>query len=69
MTDQTKGLLLTFLGVMCIVPEALFVRVIDAPIPGTCWETLRTALALRCDDARGARSRRKRRRAPTQSRR
>lgn len=31
MTDQTKGLLLTFLGVMCIVPEALFVRVIDAP--------------------------------------
>jgi len=32
MTDQTKGLLLTFLGVMCIVPEALFVRVIDAPM-------------------------------------
>ncbi len=31
MTDQTKGLLLTFLGVICIVPEALFVRVIDAP--------------------------------------
>jgi drug/metabolite transporter (DMT)-like permease len=32
MTDQTKGLFLTFLGVMCIVPEALFVRVIDAPM-------------------------------------
>ncbi|MEX3316529.1 DMT family transporter [Sulfitobacter sp. PS-8MA] len=32
MTDQTKGLLLTFLGVVCIVPEALFVRVIDAPM-------------------------------------
>ena len=31
MTDQAKGLLITFLGVVFVVPDALFVRLIDAP--------------------------------------
>lgn len=31
MTDQTKGLLITFIGVLFVVPDALFVRLIDAP--------------------------------------
>ena len=30
MTDQSKGLLITFLGVLFVVPDALFVRLIDA---------------------------------------
>jgi drug/metabolite transporter (DMT)-like permease len=31
MTDQAKGLLITFLAVLFVVPDALFVRLIDAP--------------------------------------
>ena len=31
MTDQAKGLLITFLGVVFVVPDAIFVRLIDAP--------------------------------------
>lgn len=31
MTDQLKGLLITFFGVLCVVPDSLFVRLIDAP--------------------------------------
>jgi drug/metabolite transporter (DMT)-like permease len=31
MTDQHKGLLITFFGVLCVVPDSLFVRLIDAP--------------------------------------
>ncbi|WP_339638377.1 DMT family transporter [uncultured Sulfitobacter sp.] len=47
MTDQTKGLLLTFLGVMCIVPEALFVRVIDAPMLTLAfWKVALVGLAI-----------------------
>ncbi len=47
MTDQTKGLLLTFLGVMCIVPEALFVRVIDAPMLTLAfWKVASVGLAI-----------------------
>ncbi len=30
MTDQTKGLLITFFGVLFVVPDSLFVRLIDA---------------------------------------
>jgi drug/metabolite transporter (DMT)-like permease len=29
-TDQFKGLLITTLGVLCVVPDALFIRLIDA---------------------------------------
>lgn len=47
MTDQTKGLLLTFLGVMCIVPEALFVRVIDAPtVTLAFWKVALVGLSI-----------------------
>ena len=31
MTDQAKGLLITLFGVLFVVPDALFVRLIDAP--------------------------------------
>lgn len=31
MTDHAKGLLITFIGVLFVVPDALFVRLIDAP--------------------------------------
>lgn len=31
MDTQTKGLLITTLGVLCVVPDSLFVRLIDAP--------------------------------------
>lgn len=31
MTDQTRGLLITLIGILCVVPDALFVRLIDAP--------------------------------------
>ncbi len=30
MTDQSKGLLITSLGVLCVVPDSLFVRLIEA---------------------------------------
>ncbi|UOA33275.1 hypothetical protein DSM110093_03099 [Sulfitobacter sp. DSM 110093] len=47
MTDQTKGLMLTFFGVMCIVPEALFVRVIDAPMLTLAfWKVILVGLAI-----------------------
>ena len=31
MTDQAWGLMLTVLGVLFVVPDSLFVRLIDAP--------------------------------------
>lgn len=31
MNMQTKGLIITTLGVLCVVPDSLFVRLIDAP--------------------------------------
>ncbi|MBS9716193.1 DMT family transporter [Pseudohalocynthiibacter aestuariivivens] len=38
MTDQTKGLLITCLGVLFVVPDALFVRLIDAePLVIAFW--------------------------------
>ena len=30
MTDQTKGLLITFIGVLLVVPDSLFVRLIHS---------------------------------------
>ena len=30
MTDQSKGLLITFFGVLCVIPDSYFIRVIDA---------------------------------------
>lgn len=41
MTDQLKGLLLTALGVMLVVPDALFVRLIEAePLVIAFWRGL-----------------------------
>ncbi|PIB22835.1 hypothetical protein BFP76_09900 [Amylibacter kogurei] len=41
MNDQTKGLLITIFGVLCIVPDALFVRLIDASaMTVTMWRNL-----------------------------
>ncbi len=38
MTDQAKGLLITFFGVLFVVPDALFVRLIDAaPLTIAFW--------------------------------
>jgi len=31
MTDQARGLLITLIGILCVVPDSLFVRLIDAP--------------------------------------
>ncbi len=46
MTDHLKGLLITTLGVLLVVPDALFVRVIDAePMVTAFWRAL-TAGAL-----------------------
>ncbi|MTI42972.1 DMT family transporter [Roseibium hamelinense] len=41
MGDQLKGLLITTLGVLCIVPDSLFVRLIDGdPMVTTFWRSL-----------------------------
>ncbi|GHA59834.1 membrane protein [Amylibacter ulvae] len=41
MNDQTKGLLITVFGVLCIVPDALFVRLIDAStMTVTMWRNV-----------------------------
>lgn len=38
MTDQTKGLLITLMGVLFVVPDSLFVRLIDAdPLVTSFW--------------------------------
>ncbi|MEM6305299.1 MAG: DMT family transporter [Pseudomonadota bacterium] len=37
MTDQAKGLLITFLGVLFVVPDALFVRLITADALTIAW--------------------------------
>ena len=38
MTDQAKGLLITFIGVLTVVPDSLFVRLIDAaPLTIAFW--------------------------------
>ncbi|WP_339763992.1 DMT family transporter [uncultured Sulfitobacter sp.] len=31
MNDQARGLLITLIGILCVVPDSLFVRLIDAP--------------------------------------
>jgi drug/metabolite transporter (DMT)-like permease len=31
MNDQARGLLITLIGLLCVVPDSLFVRLIDAP--------------------------------------
>ena len=41
MTDQFKGLLITLVGVLCVVPDSLFVRLIDADAPTVAfWRLL-----------------------------
>ncbi len=37
MTNQAKGLLITFFGVLFVVPDALFVRLIDADALAIAW--------------------------------
>ena len=40
MTDHLKGLLITALGVLCVVPDALFVRLIEAdPLTIAFWRS------------------------------
>ncbi|HBY13084.1 MAG TPA: EamA family transporter, partial [Rhodobacteraceae bacterium] len=45
MTDTHKGLLYTFLGVLCVVPDSLFVRLITAePLVTAFWRSLISGL-------------------------
>ena len=38
MTERSKGLLITFLGVLFVVPDSLFVRLIDSdPMTTAFW--------------------------------
>lgn len=47
MNDQSKGLLITALGVLFVVPDALFVRLIDAPtLTVTLWRNLLCGLVI-----------------------
>ena len=47
MTDQAKGLLITMVGVLAIVPDSLFVRLIDAPtFTIVFWRALTQGLSL-----------------------
>ena len=41
MTERSKGLLITFLGVLFVVPDSLFVRLIDSdPMTTAFWRGL-----------------------------
>lgn len=45
MSPHAKGLVITVLGVLCVVPDALFVRLIDAPPPTVAfWRALGAGL-------------------------
>jgi len=47
MTDQSKGLLITCLGVLFVVPDALFVRLIDAePLVIAFWRGMISGCAI-----------------------
>ncbi|APE42215.1 EamA family transporter [Sulfitobacter alexandrii] len=47
MNDQLKGLLITLFGVLCIVPDSLFVRLIDAPALAIAfWRALLVGLMI-----------------------
>ena len=47
MSDQAKGLLITLIGVLAIVPDSLFVRLIDAPtFTIVFWRALTQGLVL-----------------------
>ncbi|MEM9717046.1 MAG: DMT family transporter [Pseudomonadota bacterium] len=47
MTDQAKGLIITLFGVLFVVPDSLFVRLIDAPtLTIVFWRSLTQGLVL-----------------------
>ncbi|MEM7255983.1 MAG: DMT family transporter [Pseudomonadota bacterium] len=47
MSDQLKGLLITTLGVLCVVPDALFIRLIDADAMTVAfWRMLTSGLVI-----------------------
>lgn len=47
MNDQLKGLLITLFGVLCVVPDSLFVRLIDAPaLTIAFWRVLLVGLLV-----------------------
>lgn len=47
MTMQSKGILLTVLGVLCVVPDSLFVRLIAAdPLTIAFWRLLNSAVLI-----------------------
>lgn len=47
MNDQTKGLLITTLGILFVVPDALFIRLIDAnPLVIAFWRSFLTGSVL-----------------------
>lgn len=49
MPDQLKGLIITFFGVLFVVPDALFVRLIDAdPMTIAFWRLALVGLAVAC---------------------
>lgn len=47
MSDQSKGLLITLAGVLLVVPDALFVRIIDAdPVTIAFWRLMLVGLGV-----------------------
>lgn len=47
MSDQSKGLLITLIGVLCVLPDALFIRLIEAPaLTVSFWRSLTSGLGL-----------------------
>ena len=47
MNDQSKGLLITFLGVAFVVPDAVFIRLIDAgPLTISYWRVTLVGLVI-----------------------
>lgn len=48
MTDQARGLLITLIGILCVVPDSLFVRLIDAPALTIAFWRLLLAGGLIC---------------------
>ncbi|KNG94483.1 DMT family transporter [Pseudaestuariivita atlantica] len=49
MTAQFRGLLITLIGVLCVVPDALFIRLIEAPaLTVSLWRGLTSGLGLTC---------------------
>ena len=47
MTDQTKGLIITFLGVMLVIPDSLFVRLITVdPLATAFWRSASSGILV-----------------------